>query len=152
MTIAVRQNDCRAQNHAHSKQSPLPIIFVVRRIKNARRIFSLLCACHKSHGKHVRTCMPRDTHATWTSGEKRRHMVVNFAVRLSKTHNRVLCLPCVLWRRMTKFHVCRAFYATLLSQLVTPTQIKGGSFSWVVLQTGIKESPTSYYKRIASST
>jgi hypothetical protein len=33
-----------------------------------------------------------------------------FVVRFSKMHNKVFCLPFVLWRRTTKFYVCRAFY------------------------------------------
>jgi hypothetical protein len=32
-----------------------------------------------------------------------------FVVRLSKMHNKVLCLSCALEKRTTKFYVCRAF-------------------------------------------
>jgi hypothetical protein len=35
-----------------------------------------------------------------------------FAVRFSKTHGNGLCLPCVLWRRTTKFQKNMIFLAS----------------------------------------
>jgi hypothetical protein len=37
-----------------------------------------------------------------------------FAVSRGKTHDKVLCLLCVLRRRKAKFYVCRAFYVGAL--------------------------------------